>query len=256
MMKNSGITVCWIAALALALPAALAAGERSQKPSEEPSPAAAAHEPAGTSVDGGTIVGATEPVGPQEPPGRSSEDVEPGRSPVDEPDADILGDPTVYGDALLRYMTVLPGTYVQGSVDALAGDGGYLNLRAIPGDHGQCSIALIFGFEVLNPAVVREFELTYRAQATKGPATVALITGAGRDPIPLACDQLGWEQRGVLNCKIPASVARGLPGAQRDLELFLMIEGRCSDIQTDDAVAISKVHLGPPPGDPMPPPPT
>jgi hypothetical protein len=249
--------------LTLALPAALPAAEPPSRSSEGPSSAqAGAPAPAGRPEQVGNteLVRDTEPAAAVQPQRGGGDDVAPGGAPLG-PGADIVPDDGhdggSYGDAVLRYLTVLPGTFVQGSVDALTGGyGGGLQLRGLPDEQKQCSIAVIFGFEVPNPDAIRELALTYRSPARSLPATVALLTGSGRDPIPLACDGQAWRQQGVLRCDIPASWAARIYGPDRILEVFVMIAGRCPNVQTDDAVSVSTVHLGPPAGDPMPPPPS
>jgi hypothetical protein len=244
--KRSTAAACWMGILTLALPAALPAADLAGRSSEEP-PAAETG-----------VQGTTEPVGTVKPRSEGSDDVSPVGGTAGGPIADIVPDGATYGDAQLRHLTVLPGTFIQGSVDVLTDSQNhdrYLELRAIPDENRQCSIAVIFGFEAPTAGAIRELELTYRSPGRRSPATVAVLAGVDREPIPLACDAQSWWERGTLRCDIPTTLATRVYDTQRILEIFMMIEGRCPDVQTDDAVAISKVHLGPPPGDPMPPPP-
>ncbi len=153
----------------------------------------------------------------------------------------------------LHSLRLFPGTSMSGSVEDLFVPGAGLILWAVPYRNAECSLALSFIFEVPSPALANELVVGYWTANGDAKVRVEVLDPQGGKSYPLECDLAGWKVTGELACDLPLEALSLRLKSQPLLEILMAIEVRCDKSLKGvgaDAVAVSKVRLGPPPRPP------
>ena len=151
----------------------------------------------------------------------------------------------------LQYLKIYPDTHVSGGLDDLTGDFRSLLLWSTQERTTSCSVAFSLGFVVPATSVAKTLAMKLFPKVANVMPVVALLDPASGVPEPLSCyrisRQLGDE---FLSCDLSATAVAANSTAQREVEFLVMIDVGCTKtIQNGvggDAVAVSKVRLGPP----------